>query len=124
MTRFEGLFLVATCTLLLLMRRSFLLAASILAAAALPVTVYGLLALAHGWFFLPNSVMLKGAGMGTTWFSSLVTVMFRHTRCLDFYFMGDQNVPAMVSRQNPSLAQFAHPDRACDIGRCWPDLPL
>lgn len=77
MTRFEGLFLVASCALLLLIRRSFLLAASILAAAALPVTHYGLLALAHGWFFLPNSVMLKGAGMGTTWVSSLLTIVFR-----------------------------------------------
>ena len=43
---------------------SFALAASLIVAAAVPVTLYGFVALAHGWFFLPNSVLLKGAVIG------------------------------------------------------------
>lgn len=64
MTRFEGLFLVGICALLLCIRRSFLLAIGILAAAIAPVAAYGMISLANGWFFLPNSLMLKGAKIG------------------------------------------------------------
>ncbi len=60
MTRFEGIFLVfIVCILLVLQRRAIY--AGILGAIALsPVVVYGIWSISKGWYFLPNSVLLKG----------------------------------------------------------------
>ncbi len=60
MSRYEGLFLIfAVCILLLLKKRLFfsLLLGGVSAA---PLAAYGLISTAHGWYFLPNSVLLKG----------------------------------------------------------------
>jgi hypothetical protein len=58
--RYEGLFLIfVVCVFLLLrkrMRHSFLLGGI----AAAPVTAYGLYSMANGWYFFPNSILLKG----------------------------------------------------------------
>ena len=60
MTRYEGLFLVAPVGLLLLCRRRWVLAVSLGIAAVAPVVLYGLFAVSRGWYFLPNSLLLKG----------------------------------------------------------------
>ena len=60
MTRYEGLFLVAPVGLLLLCQRRWVLAISLGIAAAAPVVLYGLFAVSKGWYFLPNSLLLKG----------------------------------------------------------------
>lgn len=59
--RYEGLFFVlpAACVLLALRRWKPLLALS--AGAALPVCAYAAFSMAHGGYWLPNSVALKGA---------------------------------------------------------------
>ena len=77
MTRFEGLFLVGISALLLSMRRSFLLAGGILVAAAAPVIGYGLFALSQGWFFLPNTILLKGAKIGPDFLVSMIAILCR-----------------------------------------------
>jgi hypothetical protein len=57
--RYEGILLVATACVLLLSRRRFGPAVRAGAwALAVPV-LYGLWSLAHGWYFLPNSVLMK-----------------------------------------------------------------
>lgn len=59
-TRYEGLFLVfSICILLLFQKRIF---ASLLTGTAgiLPVLGYGIFSVSKGWFFLPNSILLKG----------------------------------------------------------------
>ncbi|MEO0085202.1 MAG: hypothetical protein ABIK37_01085 [candidate division WOR-3 bacterium] len=58
--RYESLFLIAGACLILLIQRRFRLVLALAAAAALPVVLYGLVSLAHGWFFLPTSVLMKG----------------------------------------------------------------
>ena len=57
--RYEGLFLVACACVLLARRgaRGYTLALG--AAALVPVVAYGAWSMAHGWYFLPNSVLLK-----------------------------------------------------------------
>ncbi|MCY2930242.1 MAG: hypothetical protein NTV86_12245 [Planctomycetota bacterium] len=60
-TRYEGLFLAAALAVLLLLRKRFLLALVGAAGAALPVVVYGWVSRAHGWLFLPNSIVAKKA---------------------------------------------------------------
>ncbi|WP_141508998.1 hypothetical protein [Candidatus Chloroploca asiatica] len=59
-TRYEGVFLVLISCALLLLKRRTLVAALIFIAALLPIFVYGLWSMTHGWFFLPNSLLLKG----------------------------------------------------------------
>lgn len=58
--RFEGLFLVFVVGLLFLVRHRVRTAVAFGAAALLPIGAFGLYSLAQGWYFLPNSVLLKG----------------------------------------------------------------
>jgi len=59
-TRYEGLFSVAVVAILLCLRRRGWLAFHLLFWSALPLFVIGLVSVRHGWFWLPNSVVLKG----------------------------------------------------------------
>jgi hypothetical protein len=59
LTRYEGLFLILTLALLLARRRRWRMALVVLVAGAAPVVAYGALSRAHGWYWLPNGVMLK-----------------------------------------------------------------
>ncbi|MCI0567175.1 MAG: hypothetical protein L0Z52_03165 [Acidobacteria bacterium] len=58
-TRYEGLFLVAVVCLLLLLRGKAGFALGLGAIASLPMVIYGALSVREGWFFLPNSLLLK-----------------------------------------------------------------
>jgi len=58
--RYEGLFMVLVVCILFFLRRRYLLAFSLGLAALIPVTIYGIISIRHGWFFLPNSVLIKG----------------------------------------------------------------
>ena len=58
--RYEGLFAVGVVALLLCLRRQKRLALWVLFWSVLPLFVVGLISVRHGWFWLPNSVVLKG----------------------------------------------------------------
>ncbi|MCL5271390.1 MAG: hypothetical protein M1457_12755 [bacterium] len=58
--RYESLFLVGVLGGLFYLRGRRGFAVAFVAAACLPIGLYGLYSRAHGWFFLPNSVVLKG----------------------------------------------------------------
>jgi hypothetical protein len=60
MIRYEGMFLVATVCLLMTLRRMFAQVALVASLAALPIAIYGVVSIAHGWYFFPNSIILKG----------------------------------------------------------------
>jgi hypothetical protein len=60
MSRYEGAFLVCVVCFFFLLQRRILPAALIGLIALLPIVLYGLWSVAHGWYFLPNSVLLKG----------------------------------------------------------------
>jgi hypothetical protein len=59
--RYEGMFLAGAAAVLLAGRRRWLLAAGVIAAAALPILAMGAVSMAHGWFPIPNSVLIKSA---------------------------------------------------------------
>jgi len=59
-TRYEGLFTVGVVAILLCLRRRGWLAFHLLFWSVLPLFVIGLVSVRHGWFWLPNSVVLKG----------------------------------------------------------------
>lgn len=60
MARYEDAFLVAVVCVMLLVRGRWLLACVLGAVSASPVIIAGIIWKASGWFFLPNSVLLKG----------------------------------------------------------------
>ena len=61
MTRYEDIFLVGCLSLLLMYRKKFSAAVLLIVAGLVPVIVYGLVSLSKGFFFFPNSILLKGA---------------------------------------------------------------
>ena len=75
--RYEGLFLVFIACLVLAARRRFAFALALGVVSLLPPALYGLVSLAHGWYALPNPVILKGAlGEGLTGWRRLALVPF------------------------------------------------
>jgi hypothetical protein len=61
MARFEGVFIAFVACCLFLARRRTRYAFALGALALAPVVVYGLVSVEHGWFFLPNSVVMKAS---------------------------------------------------------------
>lgn len=59
-TRYEGLFVVAVVSLLLLLQGRWRLMLLLGTAGALPVVLFGLYSIAHGAGFFPNSLLMKG----------------------------------------------------------------
>ncbi len=59
LVRFEGFFLVGLVILLLLLRRRFSAAITILIWTILPYVAYQLTAVHYGWFWLPNSILVR-----------------------------------------------------------------
>jgi hypothetical protein len=59
--RYEGLFLVVVGCLVLAARHRLRLAVALGTVSLLSPVVYGLVSVAHGWYPLPNPVLLKGA---------------------------------------------------------------
>jgi len=60
MTRYESALMIAVVCLLWAIRGRIWHAMVLGSLGALPIVVSGLISLAHGWHFLPNSVLLKG----------------------------------------------------------------
>ncbi len=58
--RYEGLFLIAVVCALFVLRRRLKESLLVGGAGILPVLGYGLISIWKGWYFLPNSVLLKG----------------------------------------------------------------
>ncbi len=62
-TRFEGLFAVGLiCLFSVWQTRRITTALALGLAALVPVGIFGLISLSNGWYALPNSVLMKGAG--------------------------------------------------------------
>src|SRR5258708_7067351 len=57
--RYEGLFVIAAAVLLCLSRRQWKDSLVILASALIGVGLYGAWSVAHGWYWLPNSLIVK-----------------------------------------------------------------
>lgn len=79
-TRFEGLFVVAAVCGVALLARRWRFAVMFAAAGALPVAVYGIISVRHGWSWFPASVMLKAnlpsSNSGIAFILSLINPVF------------------------------------------------
>ena len=59
MVRFEGMFLIILVSLLFLFRKK-IYCLLITGLGFLPILIFGLISIYHGWYFFPNPVILKG----------------------------------------------------------------
>jgi hypothetical protein len=59
MARYESLFLVFVTCILLAARKRLVLSLSLGMLAMAPIAIYGLISLSNGYYFLPNSILLK-----------------------------------------------------------------
>ena len=82
-TRYEGLFLVASIVVFLALQKRFFAALALGAAGLAAVTAYGLISVLHGWYFIPNSVLLKGASLSFTLEGLLIFAMRLSTNLVD-----------------------------------------
>lgn len=98
MVRYESLFLVASIVLFLALQRRWKWAAGLAALAWLPVIGYGALSVSKGWYWLPNSISIKGASEHD---------FFHHL--LGVSFNGPHLVAVLVVL--PILARIARADR-------------
>jgi hypothetical protein len=69
--RFEGMFLIFAIGVLLLLRKRWTYVLAFAACGFLPVVIYGIISVRHGWFWLPSSVLLKGVMPDLTSLSGL-----------------------------------------------------
>lgn len=60
MARYEGMFLIFVVCLLFFLRKRYLYSLLLGGLGALPVVIYGLISKSNGWYFIPNSILLKG----------------------------------------------------------------
>ncbi len=66
LTRYEGAFIAFAISLLLVLNKRFLEGFIFTPLSLFLVTIYGLISIANGWYFLPNSVLLKGNTLSLT----------------------------------------------------------
>lgn len=58
--RYEGVFLLSVICFVLVVRRQIRVAVLTGLCGALPVVIFGIVSQAHGWYFFPNSILIKG----------------------------------------------------------------
>ncbi len=64
MTRYEGMFLLLVIILLFAMKKQFGFSAILLLLGIAPMCLYGFISKLQGWFFFPNTLLVKGTKIG------------------------------------------------------------
>jgi hypothetical protein len=107
--RYESLFLVVLLAVVFVVTRKTRLAVVILGAALVPVCAFGVWSLAHGGWFLPNSLMLKGKFPEARSTQRLLRTLFlRGVQDLDLYahlmsLMAAMVLTALLSRVSKNV---------------------
>lgn len=80
LVRFEGLFIIFAVSLLLLVRKRYFAFLVNSVTGVLPVVIYGVISMSKGWYFLPNSVLLKGTRPDITNIGKMVEFIYAGLR--------------------------------------------
>ncbi len=72
MARYEGIFLVFVICLLFVARRRLRYSLMLGGLGILPLVIHGWISVSKGWYFLPNSVLLKGATPDLSFFGGII----------------------------------------------------
>jgi hypothetical protein len=119
LSRYEGFFLVAVACAGFAARRQLLRGLAVGAAALLPIVAFGTISVAHGGYFLPNSLMLKAAGESVSALSALVKPFGRQD--LEF-LLNNRALPALLALG--PIAAFLQWRSRRDVWRPQVLLPL
>jgi len=79
-TRYEGLFLIGAITLFLLIKTEFFKACLFFLSGILPVIIYGIISVLKGWYFIPNSILLKGKTFNPFSIKSILLFLYNGMR--------------------------------------------
>jgi len=88
LTRFESYALVFTTCLLFALRGRWRIALGVAVASILPLLVYQAISVAHGWRWLPNSILVRASAKGEGMFNSMESVVVLPWKSPDFYKIG------------------------------------
>lgn len=80
MVRYEGLFILFAVSLLLLARKKWSIFIMNAAAGIAPIVIYGIISFSKGWYFLPNSVLLKGTRPDITNLGKILELLYAGLR--------------------------------------------
>lgn len=79
LVRYEGLFLIFVVSVILILHKQWLRAIVVGLCGVVPLVIYGFISASQGWYWLPNSVLLKGRRIYlTTWQDVFPLLDFRH----------------------------------------------
>jgi hypothetical protein len=90
-TRYESLLIIGICVFLCILKKKILIGFKILLVSALPIVIYGFISTAQGWYFFPNSIILR------SYMSSFNEV-----------FDGSQTLPAFLEAKILNLITQTH----------------
>ncbi len=92
--RYEDVFLVLAVSVFLAVKKKYLPALLILLAGALPIIIYGIISSSHGWYFLPNPVLVKSKilDLSTVEILKIIPRAIKRTLEPDIIFL----LPAMI----------------------------
>lgn len=96
MSRYENLFMVAAVMLVLLWKRRWGLAVAVGGVAFLPLVLYGWISVQHGWYPLPNSVLLKSGFAINSLFDVLMVLAGRNAVERLLFVEGHAIVPVVL----------------------------
>src|SRR3989339_303795 len=71
--RYESIFLIAVVSFLLLLKKNYILCIKSAIIGIIPLTVLGIIYIINGWYFFPNSIILK-TEIQSSFISSLVKI--------------------------------------------------
>lgn len=75
-TRYEGLFAIIVIFILFIFHKRYLYALSLVSISSLPIIIYGFISVSKGWYFLPNSIYLKGSLPDPLSIMNIITFLF------------------------------------------------
>ncbi|MEN8154865.1 MAG: hypothetical protein ABFR75_12670 [Acidobacteriota bacterium] len=78
--RYEGLFLIGSIALFLIIKRKFNLSFLLLLSGSLPVIIYGIISKLNGWYFIPNAILLKGNRVDLFSINSILLFLYNGLR--------------------------------------------
>ena len=96
MARYESLFLILTVSILFLLKKKYICSCLLLMVSLIPVGIYGIISMDNGWFFLPNSLVLKSFYLVNNGSQSSISTIFNFFHYFIGQFMLNKSVSVLL----------------------------
>ncbi len=78
LVRYESLILILIISLLFLLKKKFVYSASIMIFGLIPIIIYGVISTMNGWYFLPNSLLIKSSLLNSATDASFHQLLYNY----------------------------------------------